>query len=263
MPIESQSDKYASIVREMIRHENDLVNHRLTWLCQVQGLLFAALGVTLTNDFSDEIAIRPILIFIGIAVSISSAIGLKSANYAINELKTDFIERYPNYSGPNIIGFDASNKINVVFRWNKIKSQDLGEDNERLIDFLKTKLDRNLLRHTIIKKVDDDTVCISSKFGFPPTISLSLDRTMKKKEVILKIGEKYIGKFIAKTEDHDINIYDKVNGFFWRFYDSLHPWKILPLLFILVWISILIIALINVVDLWPNLYRGYFIIIFK
>jgi len=61
MPIESRSDKYAIIVREMIRHENDLVNHRLTWFCQVQGLLFAALGVTLTKDILNKAEIQQIL----------------------------------------------------------------------------------------------------------------------------------------------------------------------------------------------------------
>jgi hypothetical protein len=88
MPIECRSDRYANIVREMIRHENDLVNHRLTWLCVIQGLLFTALGATLDKANHEYIQIG--LSLFGIAVSISSYIGLKLANYAIIKLKTDF-----------------------------------------------------------------------------------------------------------------------------------------------------------------------------
>ncbi len=32
----------AEIVREMIRHEDDLLNHRFTWLAVIQTFLFAA-----------------------------------------------------------------------------------------------------------------------------------------------------------------------------------------------------------------------------
>jgi hypothetical protein len=111
MPIESRSDKYASIVREMIRHENELINHRITWLCQIQGLLFAALGVSFTNDLCDKaLLIQPILIFIGITVSISSAIGLIMAGLAIRELKKKFAIRYPNNRSPPIIGLDLGEK---------------------------------------------------------------------------------------------------------------------------------------------------------
>ena len=35
------SEKFA-IAREIIRHENDLVNNRVTWLLVLQGLLFTA-----------------------------------------------------------------------------------------------------------------------------------------------------------------------------------------------------------------------------
>jgi hypothetical protein len=30
--------------REMVRHENELMNHRVSWLLTLQGLLFTALG---------------------------------------------------------------------------------------------------------------------------------------------------------------------------------------------------------------------------
>ena len=111
MPIERCSERYANIIREMIRHENDLVNHRLTWLCQIQGFLFAALGLSFTNNLCDNAhIIQPILIFIGISVSISSSVGLIMAGLAISELKKKFDIRYPNNPGPPIIGLHMSDK---------------------------------------------------------------------------------------------------------------------------------------------------------
>jgi len=46
------SEKFA-IAREIIRHENDLVNNRVTWLLVLQGLLFTAFvnGLGLYDKF--------------------------------------------------------------------------------------------------------------------------------------------------------------------------------------------------------------------
>ncbi|WP_376987220.1 hypothetical protein [Bosea sp. R86505] len=33
------------IAHEQIRHEDGLVNHRLSWLLTIQGLLFASIGI--------------------------------------------------------------------------------------------------------------------------------------------------------------------------------------------------------------------------
>ena len=35
-------EQYVTVIREMIRHENDLTNHRTMWLLVVQGLLVNA-----------------------------------------------------------------------------------------------------------------------------------------------------------------------------------------------------------------------------
>jgi hypothetical protein len=107
----SLSWDYAAIIREMIRHENDLVNHRLTWLCQIQGFLFTALGVSFTNDLCHNAhIIRPILIGIGISVSISSFVGLKMSGLAISELIKKFNNQCPNNFSPPIIGLDMDDK---------------------------------------------------------------------------------------------------------------------------------------------------------
>jgi hypothetical protein len=37
------------IFRDYLQHEDDLINHRSTWHHTIQGLLFTALGVTLSK----------------------------------------------------------------------------------------------------------------------------------------------------------------------------------------------------------------------
>jgi len=37
-----RQEQYTTVIREMIRHENDVTNHRIMWLLIVQGLLFNA-----------------------------------------------------------------------------------------------------------------------------------------------------------------------------------------------------------------------------
>src|SRR5438045_4503552 len=36
--------QYATVIREMIRHENEVTNHRIMWLLVVQGLIANAYG---------------------------------------------------------------------------------------------------------------------------------------------------------------------------------------------------------------------------
>ncbi len=72
------------VSRAMIRHENDLMNHRLTWLLTSQGLLFTALGFALSKDnqqFSQQL--REVLAFVGILLAASASVVLDAANTAI------------------------------------------------------------------------------------------------------------------------------------------------------------------------------------
>jgi len=74
-PLEAKEvDRLEASIRELIRHENDLVNQRIGWLLQTQALLFAALA------FAWEKAppLSYILATVGIstAASIWCAIGL-------------------------------------------------------------------------------------------------------------------------------------------------------------------------------------------
>jgi len=69
----------------MINQEDDLINHRLTWLCQIQGFLFAALGVTW--NLPDSKGIHYVFCVVGSFVALSSFFGLHASNKAIEGLK--------------------------------------------------------------------------------------------------------------------------------------------------------------------------------
>jgi hypothetical protein len=56
-------EQYATVIRELIRHENDVTNHRLMWLLVVQGLLVNAyVGVREDPEAANGIAVAGILV---------------------------------------------------------------------------------------------------------------------------------------------------------------------------------------------------------
>lgn len=88
----------APVIRDLIKHENELVNQRLTWLIQSQALFFAALGFSWA---SAPTALNMLFAFLGIATSISlwSAISMYSpavrnlATWWENNAPADYLSR--------------------------------------------------------------------------------------------------------------------------------------------------------------------------
>jgi len=102
----------AETVREMIFKEGEFINHRLTWLVTIQGLLFAALGFAWEK--APEL-ISP-LGAVGIVVSITSFIGLLAARQAIKTLISEWKNKKPeDYVGPDVIGYFNPYKVVEFF----------------------------------------------------------------------------------------------------------------------------------------------------
>ena len=74
---DEQADALTSVVRELIRSESELVNQRVTWLLQIQGLLFAALAFAWEDG---SVPLVGLLSCLGIvmAVTIAQALNLHS-----------------------------------------------------------------------------------------------------------------------------------------------------------------------------------------
>ena len=47
-------EQYATVIRELIRHENDVTNHRIMWLLIVQGLLLNAYVACATMEATSD-----------------------------------------------------------------------------------------------------------------------------------------------------------------------------------------------------------------
>ena len=93
----------ASIIRSMIKNENDLINHRLTWLGTFQGLLLAALAFAW--DKIDAWGVVTILCVLGALVALSTGVATLLANQAIKILVDLWDENMPNgYFGPDVEG---------------------------------------------------------------------------------------------------------------------------------------------------------------
>ncbi len=88
-------------VRLMIRHENEVIAQRMTWLITLHGLLFAALSFA----WKDAKPLVSVLCFVGVSVSVFSTMNVIAATRAQYRL-SDWWEQNkpPDYKGPDVIG---------------------------------------------------------------------------------------------------------------------------------------------------------------
>lgn len=103
------------VSRAMIRHENDLMNHRLTWLLTSQGLLFTALGFALSKDnpqFSQQL--REVLAFVGMLLAASASVVLDAANTAIVKWSPKEWESKPT---GDVMGFRGIAAFSLLSPW--------------------------------------------------------------------------------------------------------------------------------------------------
>lgn len=87
---ETEADEATRAVRELMRFETELLNQRVSWLLQIQGLLFAALAFA-WNDTS--LALLGLLSALGIATAASIAIVLYRFSPAMRSLYAWWSER--------------------------------------------------------------------------------------------------------------------------------------------------------------------------
>jgi hypothetical protein len=62
-------EQYAAVIRERLRHENDLTNHRIMWLLIGQGFIANAF----ISTGRDRAAMGPTLAFLGLFLSLSAS----------------------------------------------------------------------------------------------------------------------------------------------------------------------------------------------
>lgn len=83
-----QATEFADRVREMIRHETNLVDHRMTWFLTSQSILFAAIGVVWGNDKEFLVLIATI----GAIVALSFHVSLRASIKAVHGLEKYWLD---------------------------------------------------------------------------------------------------------------------------------------------------------------------------
>ncbi len=93
----------ADTIREMIKHENELYNARMSWFCTIQGLLWTALAISI--EHKDVGWVSFMLSCLGVLISASSYKSLNAALLAVKALREWWRAHEPEgYDGPPIIG---------------------------------------------------------------------------------------------------------------------------------------------------------------
>ena len=105
----------AKIVREMIRHENELMNHRFSWFNTLQGLLFAALAFSWEKTGATGLAYM--FCMLGALLCVSTFYSLRANLLAISALR-DWWDKHRDidYHGPDIIGRRPDHKSLPILR---------------------------------------------------------------------------------------------------------------------------------------------------
>ncbi len=89
---EEQIAELVPVIRKLIMHENELVNQRIGWLLQSQGLLFAALSIAWADVPKSLILVLAVL---GITVALSLWTTLRMYNPAVKGRVNWLEERLP------------------------------------------------------------------------------------------------------------------------------------------------------------------------
>ena len=72
------------VVRVMIQRENEVINHRVTWLTTVQGLLLTAVGIAWDKQGTGPFIIW--LCILGVTMAFIAFLALHGATLAIKRL---------------------------------------------------------------------------------------------------------------------------------------------------------------------------------
>ena len=117
------------IFRDYLQHEDDLINHRSTWHHIIQGLLFTALGVTLSKvdptATRQAVAVQKALILLlpvlGMSISLAAFLSIRAATRALDELRNQWeklIEIYDEDLWPTLPGITAAGNKWAI-KWGK------------------------------------------------------------------------------------------------------------------------------------------------
>ncbi len=102
----TDSSENIDSLRQLVKTENELINHRLTWLATFQGLLLAALAFAWNKK--DAWWIVVVLCLVGMAVALSTGVATYRANLAIKKVNDWWDANRPaDYLGLGVEGIKS------------------------------------------------------------------------------------------------------------------------------------------------------------
>ena len=112
MENEKKIEETAATLRSMVEHETAQVDRRLTWMCQLQGFLFAAFAFAWEK--SPELKI--VLAAMGIATAVLAFNSLVASTAALNRIRRCWSRIKPkDYDGPDVFGLYPEKPTILVF----------------------------------------------------------------------------------------------------------------------------------------------------
>lgn len=115
-PSDSDCDKWSEIIRELIRHEDQLRNHRMDWFLRSEGFFFAALAFAWDKPNADSIV--TLLAFVGIGFAWMSADGLELSRKAKAQAREWWDTNVrPHYRGPDVVAYRSAEDLRSSFPW--------------------------------------------------------------------------------------------------------------------------------------------------
>ncbi len=109
--------------RERWKHEDELINHRLSWLLVSQTILFAGYGLVSGGSdgegytlSSEALRIGGMIPWLGLGTSLAILIGVGAAAWALWKLKKQYPNERLDVSTPTtILGWTCAGSLPVLF----------------------------------------------------------------------------------------------------------------------------------------------------
>jgi hypothetical protein len=112
-------EEYAEVLRSLIRQENDLTNHRTTWLLVTQGILFAAASTFIKTHWFPTLVVAVVGILAALSIGHTLSNSYKSRQYLKQEWRSK-LER-SGYKWEDFApldgGFPGLNPIQWLYPW--------------------------------------------------------------------------------------------------------------------------------------------------
>jgi len=115
-PSNPDYEKWSDVIRELIRHEDQLRNHRMDWFLRSEGFFFAALAFAWDKRDASHLVV--LLAVLGIVFAWMSAGGLELSRKAKAQARDWWDTNVrPHYLGPDVVAYRTAEDVRSRSPW--------------------------------------------------------------------------------------------------------------------------------------------------